>query len=177
MVHGDLVRPPQQKSSLPAGVAPDQKAANQEQTSIHLGRYVFVSPGCTLHPPSRMSNSASSTGAPVLTYYPLRVSDYVYIGPNTQVRAAEIRSHVYIGSNCVIGNMCIIKDNVKILDGSVLPANSVWTSNSIVAGRPARVIGELGEGWGSGGNSTAAGVDESVGIRSRERWAAVGNKR
>jgi dynactin-5 len=73
--------------------------------------------------------------------------------------------------------MCIIKDNVKILDGSVLPANSVWVSNSIIAGKPARVIGELGEGWGSTGTGGSTGVDEGVGVRSRERWAAVGNKR
>ncbi len=111
-----------------------------------------------------------------MTYFMLRISDYVYIGPNTHVRAAEIKSNVYIGANCTIGNMVIIKDNVKILDGTVLPANTVWAGGTIIAGRPGRVVGEIGEGWAA---SVASGssVDEGVGVKSRERWAAVGNKR
>lgn len=67
----------------------------------------------------------------------------------------------------------MIKENVKVLDGSVLPANSVWASGSIVAGKPARVVGELSEAWGSSQTTS----DELVGVRSRERWAAVGNKK
>ena len=106
----------------------------------------------------------------------LRILDYVYIGPNTHIRAAEIRSNVWIGANCTIGNMVMIKDNVKILDGTVLPANTVWAGGTIIAGRPGRVIGEVGEGWAAGSSSNSAG-DEGVGVKSRERWAAVGNKR
>lgn len=176
VIHGNLVRPAQPRP--PSQTSGDQKPSSQEQTSIHLGRYVFISPGCTLHPPSRLTTATNQHGEPAqtVTYFVLRISDYVFIGPNTHVRAAEIRSNVYIGANCSIGNMVIIKDNVKILDGAVLPANSVWASGSIVAGKPARVIGELGEGWGGGGSSGSA-VDEGIGVRSRERWAAVGNKR
>jgi len=112
----------------------------------------------------------------IMTYFMLRISDYVYIGPNTHIRAAEIKSNVYIGANCTIGNMVMIKDNVKILDGTVLPANTVWAGGTIIAGRPGRVVGEIGEGWASSGTSGST-IDEGVGVRSRERWAAVGNKR
>jgi dynactin-5 len=117
-----------------------------------------------------------------MTYFMLRISDYVYIGPNTHVRAAEIRSNVWIGANCTIGNMVMIKDNVKILDGTVLPANTIWAGGTVIAGRPGRVIGEIGEGWaagssGSGGGGGGSTVDEGVGVKSRERWAAVGTKR
>lgn len=75
--------------------------------------------------------------------------------------------------------MVLIKDNVKILDGTVLPANSVWASGSVIAGRPGRVVGELGEGWASSTSAAAGGasVDEGVGVKSRERWAAVGNRK
>ncbi|KIW62300.1 hypothetical protein PV04_10484 [Phialophora macrospora] len=186
VIHGDLVRPPQPK---PPPTQSDPKSTTtssttQDQTSIHLGRYVFISPGCTLHPPSRLTTIPSSNGGnpqQVMTYFMLRISDYVYIGPNTHVRAAEIRSNVWIGANCTIGNMVMIKDNVKILDGTVLPANTVWAGGTVIAGRPGRVIGEIGEGWAAGSSGSGGGggstVDEGVGVKSRERWAAVGNKR
>lgn len=64
--------------------------------------------------------------------------------------------------------MVIIKDNVKVLDHTVLPAGSVWSSGGIVAGRPGRVVGELGDGWGSGG------VEGGPGAQAREMWAGVG---
>ncbi|ETI20186.1 hypothetical protein G647_08220 [Cladophialophora carrionii CBS 160.54] len=195
VIHGDLVRPPQPKApptqsdpkSSSSSSTTTASSTTQDQTSIHLGRYVFISPGCTLHPPSRLTTIPSadpSGGSPrqVMTYFMLRISDYVYIGPNTHVRAAEIRSNVWIGANCTIGNMVMIKDNVKILDGTVLPANTVWAGGTVIAGRPGRVIGEIGEGWaagssGSGGGGGGSTVDEGVGVKSRERWAAVGNKR
>ena len=60
-------------------------------TSIHLGRYVYIDKGVVLHPPSRLSTSSSTsssstnstTTTPSLTYYPLRISDHVYLGPST----------------------------------------------------------------------------------------------
>jgi dynactin 5 len=110
-------------------------------------------------------------------YVGMRISDYVYIGPNTHVRAAEIRSNVHIGANCVIGNMVMIKDNVKVLDGTVLPANTIWAGGSVIAGRPGRVVGEVGEGWASGAAGSGGVGDEGIGVKSRERWAMVGNKR
>lgn len=119
----------------------------------------------------------TADGKSQLTYYPLRITDHVYIGPNSHIRAAEIRSNVYIGAGVTVGNFCVIKENVKVLDGAVLPANSVWASNSVVGGSPARVVGELAEAWGGGGTTASGAGDELVGVRSRERWAAVGNKR
>ncbi len=104
----------------------------------------------------------------------MRISDSVFIGASTVVRAAEIKSNVHIGANCSIGNMCIIKENVRVLDGTVLPANSVWSAGVVIAGRPGRVVGEVGEGWADGKD---VGGDEGVGVRGRERWAGVGNKK
>lgn len=122
----------------------------------------------------------------VMLYYPLRVESHVFIGAGSVIRAAEIRSHVHIGSNVVVGNLCVIKEGVKILDGAVLPANSVWASGAVVGGRPARVVGHVGEGWGWGGEGAAGAkgaqasageVEASVGAKVRERWALVGNKK
>ena len=80
------------------------------------------------------------------TYLPLRLGDQVFIGEASVVQAATIGSHVHIGANVVIGEFAIIKDYVRILDGTVVPPNMVIPSFSIVAGQPARVVGEVPEG-------------------------------
>jgi hypothetical protein len=69
----------------------------------------------------------------------------------------------------------MIKDNVRVEDGTVLPANSVWASGSVVAGSPARVVEEVGEAWGTFEGGVGVGGVALVG--SRERWLAVGNKK
>jgi dynactin-5 len=195
VIRGDLVRQQSSSSSSSSSSSTtDPKEKTPNSVSIHLGRYVFVSPHCTLHPPSRLSaphlpasssSSSSSTtttaisvhtpigpqpaGQQTLTYFPLRIADFVYIGPHTHVNAATIGSHVSIGAHCTVGNMVVIKDNVRVLDYTVLPAGSVWASGSVVGGRPGRVVGELGEGWGAGG------VEGGPGMEARELWRGVGN--
>jgi len=77
---------------------------------------------------------------------PLRMVDHVFVGPGSIVQAASIGSHVHIGARVAIGEFAIIKDYVRILDGTVVPANMVIPSFSIVAGQPARIIGEVPEG-------------------------------
>ena len=62
------------------------------------------------------------------------------------MQAATIGSHVHIGQNAVVGEFAIIKDYVRILPDTVIPANMVIPSFSIVAGQPARVVGEVPEG-------------------------------
>lgn len=80
----------------------------------------------------------------------MKIGDNVFIGPNSHISSAEIRSHVYIGANSVLSPFCMIKDNCKILPDTVVPANMVVPAGSIVGGRPGRIIGEVGEGWGVG---------------------------
>lgn len=77
---------------------------------------------------------------------PLRLGDHVFIGEGTVVQAATIGSHVNIGKGVVVGEFAIVKDYVQILDGTIVPANMVIPSFSIVAGQPARIIGEVPEG-------------------------------
>lgn len=62
----------------------------------------------------------------------------------------------------MVGKFSIIKDYVRILDGSVVPPNMVIPSFSVVAGRPARVVGEIAEG-------------EVDGMDLREVYRGVGN--
>jgi dynactin 5 len=96
------------------------------------------------------------------SHYPLKIADHVFIGPSSIIEAALIGSHVHIGANVVVGKFSIIKDYVRILDGSVVPPNMVIPSFSVVAGRPARVVGEIAEG-------------EVDGMDLREVYRAVGN--
>ncbi|KAI0146975.1 trimeric LpxA-like protein [Xylariaceae sp. FL1272] len=130
MIRGDLART---QASSGAGAAPGSN------TSVAIGRYCFLSKGCCLRPPGRMYKGS-------FTYLPLRLGDHVYIGERTVIQAATIGSHVHVGQDVVIGEFAIIKDYVRILDGSIVAPNMVIPSFSVVAGQPARVVGEVPEG-------------------------------
>ncbi|OAQ61589.2 dynactin subunit 5 [Pochonia chlamydosporia 170] len=145
MIRGDLVRTaPSSSSSAPTS-----------STAVAIGRYCFLSRGVLLRPPGRLYKG-------VYTYMPLRLGDHVFIGQNTVVQAATIGNHVSIGRDCTVNEFAIVKDYVKILDGSVVPSFMVIPSFSVVAGQPARVVGEVPEG----------GLDE---FELREMYKTVGN--
>ena len=80
------------------------------------------------------------------TFMPLRLGDHVFIGEKAVVQAAMIGNYVHIGHGVVIGESAIIKDYVRIMDGAVVAPQSVFPAFSIVAGQPARVVGEVPEG-------------------------------
>ncbi|GJN67917.1 hypothetical protein PLIIFM63780_001910 [Purpureocillium lilacinum] len=151
MIRGDLVRTaaPSSSSSSSGGAAP------ATSTAVAIGRYCFLARGVLLRPPGRLYKGA-------FTYMPLRLGDHVFVGQGTVVQAATVGSHVYIGKGCTINEFAIIKDYVKILDGTVVPAFMVIPSFSIVAGQPAKVVGEIPEG----------GHDE---FELRELYKTVGN--
>src|SRR4051794_6739868 len=93
---------------------------------------------------------------------PLRMGDHVFVGAGSVVQAATIGSHVHIGAGVVVGEFAILKDYVRVLDGAVVAPNTVVPSFSIVAGQPARVVGEVPEG----------GLDA---FELRELYKTVGN--
>lgn len=93
---------------------------------------------------------------------------HTYIAPHCVIEGAAIGSHVHIGAGSVVGKFVIVKDRVKILPGTVVPAGMVVPSGSVVGGRPGRVVGVVGEGWGVGGGGEVEGGE------GRERWRAVG---
>lgn len=86
-----------------------------------------------------------------MTYYPLKIGDNVFIGPGSHIASLSIASHVHIGAGCILSNFCVIRENCKLLPGTVVPPAMVIPPGSIVAGKPARIVGEVGEGWGQGG--------------------------
>lgn len=138
-------------------------------TSISIGRCTVISTGCVIKPPSRVSRGT-------VHYYPMKVGDNVFIGPGTTISAISISSHVYVGANVVIQPFAIIKENVKILPNTIVPAHMVIPSGSVVAGRPARVVGEVGEGWGvSAGGAGSGGLGTSSGAGNG--WVEGGDLR
>ncbi|OCK84345.1 dynactin subunit 5 [Lepidopterella palustris CBS 459.81] len=142
-------------------------ARDAPPTSISIGRCTVVSAGCVVRPPSRVSRGA-------VHYYPMKIGDNVFIGPNTTISAISISSHVHIGAGCVIHPFAIIKDNVKILPNTVVPAHMVIPSGSVVAGRPARVVGEVGEGWGVSAGGAGGGA---LGGAGGQGWVEGGDLR
>lgn len=131
-IRGDLTR----LGPAPGTTAGQTTAALQ---AVTIGRYCILSPGCCIRPPGRLYKGA-------WTYMPIRMGDHVFVGPGSVVQAASVGSHVHIGQGVVVGDFAIIKDFVRILDGAVVPANMVIASFSVVAGRPARVVGDVPEG-------------------------------
>ena len=113
-----------------------------------------------LRPPYRLHQGA-------VIYCPLKIGDHVFIGEDCVIEAASIGDHVHIGKGAVVGKMAIIKDGVKVLEGAVLPTGMVVASGSVVGGQPARVVGDVGDGWGM--------YEGMEGGDMRELWRSVGS--
>jgi len=145
-LRGDLTR-------IKAPSSDPKAAAKQPSTSISIGRCTIVATGSVIKPPGRISRG-------VWTYYPMKIGDNVFIGPNSTIQSADIKSHVHIGENCVLQPFCMIRENVKILPNTVVPAQMIIPPNSVVGGRPARIIGEVGEGWGGSAGAAGSGSGE-----------------
>ncbi|KAI7299632.1 hypothetical protein KC315_g17539, partial [Hortaea werneckii] len=85
-LRGDLYR----KSDRPT-----TEGEKDAQTAISVGRASVIATNCTLRPPMRISRGQ-------MTFYPIRISDNVFIGPESHIAAAAISSHVHIGARCVL---------------------------------------------------------------------------
>ncbi|EGD86475.1 hypothetical protein H112_04966 [Trichophyton rubrum D6] len=158
-IRGDLYRQqPATPAAAPSGAAGSKSATNTPSIAVTIGRYTYLSRSCLLRPPSRLHRGVHS-------YYPLKMGDHVFVGENSVVEAATVGNHVHIGRNVVVGSMAILKDYVVLLDGVVVPAGMVVPSWSVVGGAPARVVGEVGEGYG---------VEGAEGGMARERYRLVG---
>ncbi|KAH8426875.1 dynactin subunit 5 [Aspergillus melleus] len=126
--------------------------------AITIGRYSYISRQAVLRPPSRLHRGVHS-------FYPLKIGDHVFVGERAVVEAATVGNHVHIGREVVVGSMAILKDFAYVLDGAVVPAGMVVPSWCVVGGAPARIVGEVGEGYG---------VEGAEGGMARERYRVVG---
>lgn len=164
-IRGDLTRlphPPATPStaSTTQGQAQPQtqtqtqtQTQNQPSVSVSIGRYSFISSTAVLRPPWKLLRG-------ILTYSALRVGEHVFVGPGAVVEAASIGDRAVIGEGSVVGRFAILKEGCMVLAGAVVPAGMVVPSGAVVGGRPARLVGELGDGW--------------EGVDLREMWRATG---
>ena len=138
-IRGDLR--PSSSSTSTTNTNPTSARASASP-SVSIGRYTFLSRDSVLRPAQR------GTGTEGTGYVALRIGEHVFVGEGCVVEAAWIGDHVYVGKGAVVGRMAVVKDRVKILEGAVVPGGMVVPSGSVVGGRPGRVVGEVGVGWG-----------------------------
>ncbi|PLB40798.1 dynactin subunit 5 [Aspergillus candidus] len=164
VIRGDLYRASSSSSSSSSS-APDGQASTSSSSSAHspsvaisVGRYSYISKQAILRPPSRLHRG-------VLSFFPLKIGDHVFVGERAVVEAATVGNHVHIGRDAVIGSMAILKDFAYVLDGAIVAPGMVVPSWCVVGGAPARIVGEVGEGYG---------VEGAEGGMARERYRLVG---
>ncbi|KAJ9197653.1 hypothetical protein DTO166G4_4038 [Paecilomyces variotii] len=161
VIRGDLYRvapPPQSSSGNDDSAAAPQSSSSAPSVAITVGRYSYISKQAILRPPSRLNRGVHS-------FYPLKIGDHVFVGERAVVEAASVGNHVHIGREAVVGSMAILKDFAYVLDGAVVPPGMVVPSWCVVGGAPARIVGEVGEGYG---------VEGAEGGLARERYRLVG---
>ena len=153
-LRGDLCRKPE-----PAAEGEKEKT---HSTTISIGRSTVVSANTTIRPPMRLHRGQS-------TFISMRIGDNVFIGPNCHISSASISSHVYIGANSVLSPLCIVKESSKILPNTFVPPAMTVPAGSVVGGRPAKILGEVGDGWGQGGGGEGEDWVEGGDLRALVR--------
>ncbi|KAF2669969.1 trimeric LpxA-like protein [Microthyrium microscopicum] len=154
-LRGDIVRvrppPPTTTTSTtsldPSSAAtakPSSSSSSQSTTAISIGKSTIIATSTILRPPARLLRG-------LLQPYPLKIGEQVLIGPGCVVESAQIHNHVHVGARCVLGAFSVLRENCRVLEGSCVPAGMVVPPGAVVAGRPARVVGEVGEGFGVDG--------------------------
>ncbi|KAL4913708.1 trimeric LpxA-like protein [Aspergillus aurantiobrunneus] len=158
VVRGDLFRT--SSSLTPDPTASKSSSGSTENTNtiaINIGRYSYISRSAILRPPSRLQRGVHS-------YFTLHIGHHVFVGERSVIEAARVEDHVTIGKDVVIGSMAILKERCQVLDGCVVPGGMVVPSHCVVAGQPARIVGEV---------PIAYGVEGVEGGLSRERYRSV----
>ena len=100
-----------------------------------------------------------------MSYHQLKIGEHVFVGPDCVIEAASIGDRVHIGARSVVGRFAILKDSCRILEGTIVPAGMVVASGCVVGGRPGRIVGEVGDGYGMG---------EGMGGELRQLWKRTG---
>jgi dynactin 5 len=102
-------------------------------TIMNFNRFCFIGENSILRPPFNPKTS---------TFIQMHIGKYTSIGHDSVIESAYIGTGCTIGNHCVISQRVIIKDYVTVEDHTVIPPDMVLPPFSIVAGNPARIIGE-----------------------------------
>lgn len=117
---------------------------------MKVGDNVFIgtsSPSSALFPPLEKPSGVNESNS------------QKYAGPGAVISSVSIASHVHIGDRAVLHPFSIIGPNAKVLPDTIVPAQMLVPAGCVVGGQPARVVGEVGEGWGvsAGGGGGGGG--------------------
>jgi dynactin 5 len=147
IIRGDLLRTPGTASTSAGG-----QASGGPSLAVSVGKYSVLAPQSILHPPSKLHRG-------VFSHHPLKIGENVYVGPGAIIEAATIGNNVWIGPRAVIGKLAILRDGCRVLEDTVVPPSMMVGAGDVVAGKPARRVGDVGwsEGW-----------------EGREMWRSIG---
>ncbi|KAK1924298.1 trimeric LpxA-like protein [Papiliotrema laurentii] len=106
-----------------------RRSAAGEHVVISMGRYCNIGENSIIRPPGKMYRGQ-------FTFYPVKIADFVHIGKDCLVEAAQIGLGVDIGDGCIIGKFTIIKDLAVIRPGTVLPEGAIVPSMTVWEGNP-----------------------------------------
>lgn len=147
---GSSFIPPHRNILFPSLVDPDEPNSSSPSLppltfdpSLHLTDSFSHGPGS-----GNRHHAADTTTGPIKgsrLYSPLKIGDYVSIGPNSMISAASIASYVHIGARCLVGSMSIIKEGSIIEDDTEIPPYSVIPPFSRVRGKPGLVFADTPE--------------------------------
>ncbi|KAI3658306.1 hypothetical protein MP638_004139 [Amoeboaphelidium occidentale] len=89
----------------------------RSSVSLSFGKYTIIRRDVVIRPPCKMYKQ-------VLSYYPMKFGEYVFIGDRSIIESVLIGSRVYIGKDCVINAFVIIRDCCYIEDNTLIPSNT-----------------------------------------------------
>lgn len=116
---------------------------------VRLGKNTYIAQGSTIRSENdsvRIGNSSALLENSVIIgskESPVKIGSKTIFGHKTAIIGAEIGDLCEIGNNtiflpnCKVGDMCVFGEGTIVLSGMVIP------SNSVVLGRPARIIRTL----------------------------------
>lgn len=105
--------------------------------AVQIQRYCVIGENTVLRPSYTISKN--------FRFIPLTIGKYSTIGRNCVIESAVIGAGCEIGDNCILSMRCILKDHVRVESGSVVPPDMVVPPFSVLAGCPARIVGEVQE--------------------------------
>jgi len=121
---------------------------------VQLHKYSFIDEGTLIRPcsivtnvtPSSTSTSTDCDGNQLnIKFVPLTIGSHTWIGKSCVIEAASIGVGCRLGDNVILSKRCILKDYVFVESNSIVPSDMVLPPFSIVAGSPAKIVGELEE--------------------------------
>ena len=100
--------------------------------SITIGSYSKILSDVVISPPIKEYRGE-------LSYYPIKIGDFVTIEQGCVLEAVTIGNHVKIGKDCIIGAFVVIKDCCEIADGSIIAPFTVIPPFSHYRGTPSNI--------------------------------------